>query len=48
VLIGPAQRRRIAAARAYAGAGIDRVFIWSVADAEDQLARFMQDVVPLV
>jgi alkanesulfonate monooxygenase SsuD/methylene tetrahydromethanopterin reductase-like flavin-dependent oxidoreductase (luciferase family) len=47
VLIGPAEQCA-AVLRAYAGAGIDRVFIWPVADAEDQLARFMQDVVPLV
>jgi alkanesulfonate monooxygenase SsuD/methylene tetrahydromethanopterin reductase-like flavin-dependent oxidoreductase (luciferase family) len=47
VLIGPAEHCA-AVLRAYADAGIDRVFIWPVADAEDQLARFMQDVVPLV
>jgi alkanesulfonate monooxygenase SsuD/methylene tetrahydromethanopterin reductase-like flavin-dependent oxidoreductase (luciferase family) len=47
VLIGAAEQCA-AVLRAYADAGIDRVFIWPVADAEDQLARFMQDVVPLV
>ncbi|HET6530223.1 MAG TPA: LLM class flavin-dependent oxidoreductase [Actinoplanes sp.] len=47
VLIGPAEQCA-AVLRAYAEAGIDRVFIWPVAHAEDQLARFMQDVVPLV
>jgi len=47
VLIGPAEQCA-AVLRAYADAGIDRIFIWPVADAEDQLARFMQDVVPLV
>jgi alkanesulfonate monooxygenase SsuD/methylene tetrahydromethanopterin reductase-like flavin-dependent oxidoreductase (luciferase family) len=47
VLIGPADQCA-AVLRAYADAGIDRVFIWPVADAEEQLARFMQDVVPLV
>jgi alkanesulfonate monooxygenase SsuD/methylene tetrahydromethanopterin reductase-like flavin-dependent oxidoreductase (luciferase family) len=47
VLIGPA-KQCAAVVRAYADAGIDRVFVWPVADAEDQLARFMQEVVPLV
>jgi alkanesulfonate monooxygenase SsuD/methylene tetrahydromethanopterin reductase-like flavin-dependent oxidoreductase (luciferase family) len=47
VLIGGAEQCA-ALLRAYADAGIDRVFIWPVADAEDQLARFMRDVVPLV
>jgi alkanesulfonate monooxygenase SsuD/methylene tetrahydromethanopterin reductase-like flavin-dependent oxidoreductase (luciferase family) len=47
VLIGPAEQCA-AVLRGYAEAGIDRVFIWPVADAEDQLARFMRDVVPLV
>jgi alkanesulfonate monooxygenase SsuD/methylene tetrahydromethanopterin reductase-like flavin-dependent oxidoreductase (luciferase family) len=47
VLIGGAEQCA-ALLRAYADAGIDRVFIWPVADAENQLARFMQDVVPLV
>ena len=47
VLIGAAEQCA-AMLRAYADAGIDRVFIWPIADAEDQLARFMQDVVPLV
>jgi alkanesulfonate monooxygenase SsuD/methylene tetrahydromethanopterin reductase-like flavin-dependent oxidoreductase (luciferase family) len=47
VLVGPPEQCA-AVLRAYADAGIDRVFIWPVADAEDQLARFMQDVAPLV
>jgi alkanesulfonate monooxygenase SsuD/methylene tetrahydromethanopterin reductase-like flavin-dependent oxidoreductase (luciferase family) len=47
VLIGGAEQCA-AVLRAYADAGIDRFFIWPVADAEDQLARFMQEVVPLV
>jgi alkanesulfonate monooxygenase SsuD/methylene tetrahydromethanopterin reductase-like flavin-dependent oxidoreductase (luciferase family) len=47
VLIGAAEQCA-AVLRAYADAGIDRVFIWPVANAEDQLARFMQEVVPLV
>jgi alkanesulfonate monooxygenase SsuD/methylene tetrahydromethanopterin reductase-like flavin-dependent oxidoreductase (luciferase family) len=34
--------------RSYAEAGVDRVFIWPLADAEDQLTRVMQEVVPLV
>ncbi len=44
---GPAEECA-AVSRACAGAGIDRVFIWPVADAEQQLERFMRDVVPLV
>jgi alkanesulfonate monooxygenase SsuD/methylene tetrahydromethanopterin reductase-like flavin-dependent oxidoreductase (luciferase family) len=47
VLVGPAEECA-AVLRAYAGAGIDRVFIWPVADAEHQLERFMRDVAPLV
>ncbi|MET0416095.1 MAG: LLM class flavin-dependent oxidoreductase [Actinoplanes sp.] len=47
VLIGPAEQCA-AVLRAYAGAGVERVFIWPVADTEEQLARFMRDVVPLV
>jgi alkanesulfonate monooxygenase SsuD/methylene tetrahydromethanopterin reductase-like flavin-dependent oxidoreductase (luciferase family) len=34
--------------RAYAEAGIERVFIWPLDDAEEQLTRVMRDVVPLV
>ena len=34
--------------RAYAEAGIERVFIWPLGDAEEQLLRVMRDVVPLV
>jgi alkanesulfonate monooxygenase SsuD/methylene tetrahydromethanopterin reductase-like flavin-dependent oxidoreductase (luciferase family) len=34
--------------RAYTDAGIERVFIWPLGDAEEQLVRLMQDVVPLV
>ncbi|GAA1874870.1 LLM class flavin-dependent oxidoreductase [Asanoa iriomotensis] len=34
--------------RRYTEAGIDRMFIWPVADAEVQLERFMQEVVPWV
>jgi len=44
VLVGPAESCA-AVVRQYAEAGIDRMFIWPVADAEVQLARFMQDVV---
>ncbi|MGA5304666.1 LLM class flavin-dependent oxidoreductase [Nucisporomicrobium flavum] len=47
VLIGAAERCA-GVLRAYAEAGVDRVFVWPVADAEEQLARFMRDVVPLV
>ena len=47
VLIGPAAECA-AVIGAYAQAGIDQLFIWPLADAEDQLARVMHDVVPLV
>jgi alkanesulfonate monooxygenase SsuD/methylene tetrahydromethanopterin reductase-like flavin-dependent oxidoreductase (luciferase family) len=47
VLIGPAAECA-AVISAYAQAGIDQLFIWPLADAEDQLARVMHDVVPLV
>jgi alkanesulfonate monooxygenase SsuD/methylene tetrahydromethanopterin reductase-like flavin-dependent oxidoreductase (luciferase family) len=47
VLVGPAQDCA-ALLRAYADAGIERVFIWPVGDAEQQLERFIHDVVPLV
>jgi alkanesulfonate monooxygenase SsuD/methylene tetrahydromethanopterin reductase-like flavin-dependent oxidoreductase (luciferase family) len=35
-----------AVVRAYGTAGVDRLFIWPVADVERQLERFMLDVVP--
>jgi alkanesulfonate monooxygenase SsuD/methylene tetrahydromethanopterin reductase-like flavin-dependent oxidoreductase (luciferase family) len=47
VLVGPAETCA-AVLRAYARAGIDRVFIWPLGDAERQLERFAQDVLPLV
>ncbi len=47
VLVGPAEDCA-ATLRAYAEAGIDRVFIWPLADPHDQLERIMRDVVPLV
>lgn len=47
VLVGPAEHC-VAVVRAYAEAGIDRMFLWPVADAEDQLERFMREVAPLV
>jgi Coenzyme F420-dependent N5,N10-methylene tetrahydromethanopterin reductase and related flavin-dependent oxidoreductases len=47
VLVGPAEDCA-ATLRAYADAGIDHVFVWPVADAQDQLERVMRDVVPLV
>jgi alkanesulfonate monooxygenase SsuD/methylene tetrahydromethanopterin reductase-like flavin-dependent oxidoreductase (luciferase family) len=47
VFVGPADDCA-AKLQAYAAAGIDRVFIWPIADANDQLERFMSDVVPLV
>jgi hypothetical protein len=34
--------------RAYADAGVERVFIWPIAEPEQQLERFRQDVAPLV
>jgi alkanesulfonate monooxygenase SsuD/methylene tetrahydromethanopterin reductase-like flavin-dependent oxidoreductase (luciferase family) len=46
-LVGPAEDCA-ATLRAYADAGIDHVFVWPVADAQDQLERVMRDVVPLV
>jgi alkanesulfonate monooxygenase SsuD/methylene tetrahydromethanopterin reductase-like flavin-dependent oxidoreductase (luciferase family) len=45
VLIGSVQHCA-AVVRAYGAAGVDRLFIWPVADAERQLERFMLDVVP--
>ncbi len=47
VLVGPAEDCA-ATLRAYADAGIDHVFVWPVADAPEQLERFMRDVAPLV
>jgi alkanesulfonate monooxygenase SsuD/methylene tetrahydromethanopterin reductase-like flavin-dependent oxidoreductase (luciferase family) len=47
VLIGSAQECA-ELVRAYSRAGIERIFLWPVADAEQQLERFMQDVAPLV
>lgn len=47
VLVGPAESCA-ALVRRYAEAGVDRMFIWPLADAEAQLERFMRDVVPLV
>jgi alkanesulfonate monooxygenase SsuD/methylene tetrahydromethanopterin reductase-like flavin-dependent oxidoreductase (luciferase family) len=47
LLIGPAEHCATVL-RAYADAGIERVFIWPVADAERQLERFMREVVPAV
>jgi alkanesulfonate monooxygenase SsuD/methylene tetrahydromethanopterin reductase-like flavin-dependent oxidoreductase (luciferase family) len=45
VLIGSAEHCG-AVVRAYGEAGVDRMFIWPVADAERQLERFMLEVVP--
>jgi len=47
VFVGPADDCA-ATLQAYADAGIDRVFIWPIADAHEQLERFMHEVVPLV
>jgi alkanesulfonate monooxygenase SsuD/methylene tetrahydromethanopterin reductase-like flavin-dependent oxidoreductase (luciferase family) len=47
VLVGPAEHCA-ALLRAYHDAGIDNVFVWPLADAEEQLERVMRDVVPLV
>ena len=47
VLVGPADDCA-ATLRAYADAGFDRVFIWPIADVNEQLERFMSEVVPLV
>lgn len=47
VLVGSADDCA-ATLRAYADAGIDNVFIWPVADAQEQLERIMRDVAPLV
>jgi alkanesulfonate monooxygenase SsuD/methylene tetrahydromethanopterin reductase-like flavin-dependent oxidoreductase (luciferase family) len=47
VLVGPAEECA-ATLRAYGDAGIDQVFVWPLADTQEQLARVMSDVVPLV
>jgi len=47
IFVGPADNCA-ATLQAYADAGFDRVFIWPIADAHDQLERFMHEVVPLV
>lgn len=47
VLIGPAPQCA-ATLRAYSEAGVDRVFVWPLADAEQQLELFMHRVAPLV
>jgi alkanesulfonate monooxygenase SsuD/methylene tetrahydromethanopterin reductase-like flavin-dependent oxidoreductase (luciferase family) len=47
VLVGSA-RECAALLRAYSDAGVERVFIWPVAEPEQQLERFLQDVAPLV
>jgi alkanesulfonate monooxygenase SsuD/methylene tetrahydromethanopterin reductase-like flavin-dependent oxidoreductase (luciferase family) len=46
VLVGPVEHCA-AVVRAYAAAGIDRMFIWPVTEPERQLERFMLDVVPM-
>ena len=47
VLVGPAEDCA-ATLRAYADAGIDHVFVWPVAAAQQQLERVIRDVAPLV
>ena len=47
MLVGPVDHCA-AVVRAYADAGVDRLFIWPLADAERQLERFMREVVPAV
>jgi alkanesulfonate monooxygenase SsuD/methylene tetrahydromethanopterin reductase-like flavin-dependent oxidoreductase (luciferase family) len=47
VLVGSAQECATLL-RAYADAGVERVFIWPIAEPEQQLERFRQDVAPLV
>jgi alkanesulfonate monooxygenase SsuD/methylene tetrahydromethanopterin reductase-like flavin-dependent oxidoreductase (luciferase family) len=47
VLVGPAQDCA-ATLDAYVEAGIDRVFIWPLADPHDQLELFLREVVPLM
>jgi alkanesulfonate monooxygenase SsuD/methylene tetrahydromethanopterin reductase-like flavin-dependent oxidoreductase (luciferase family) len=45
VLVGPIEHCATVVS-AYASAGVDRMFIWPLADAEAQLERFLSDVVP--
>jgi alkanesulfonate monooxygenase SsuD/methylene tetrahydromethanopterin reductase-like flavin-dependent oxidoreductase (luciferase family) len=45
VLVGPVEHCA-SIVRAYADAGVDRLFIWPLADVEAQLERFMREVVP--
>jgi alkanesulfonate monooxygenase SsuD/methylene tetrahydromethanopterin reductase-like flavin-dependent oxidoreductase (luciferase family) len=45
VLVGSAQRCATTL-RAYADAGVDRLFVWPLGRAEEQLERFMLEVVP--
>ena len=47
VLIGPPEECA-SKLRRYARIGVDRVFIWPIADANAQLETFMRDVAPLV
>jgi alkanesulfonate monooxygenase SsuD/methylene tetrahydromethanopterin reductase-like flavin-dependent oxidoreductase (luciferase family) len=47
VLIGPPDECA-AKLRAYAATGVERVFVWPLADAEAQIETFMRDVAPLV
>jgi alkanesulfonate monooxygenase SsuD/methylene tetrahydromethanopterin reductase-like flavin-dependent oxidoreductase (luciferase family) len=47
LLVGPAEVCA-AVVREYAEAGVDRLFVWPLADCETQLDRFMTEVVPLV
>ncbi len=45
--VGPAEACAALLA-SYSAAGAQRVFVWPVADEEEQLARFMEEVVPVV
>jgi alkanesulfonate monooxygenase SsuD/methylene tetrahydromethanopterin reductase-like flavin-dependent oxidoreductase (luciferase family) len=47
VLVGPPEECA-ARLQAYERAGFDNVFVWPLADAEEQLERVMRDVAPLV
>jgi alkanesulfonate monooxygenase SsuD/methylene tetrahydromethanopterin reductase-like flavin-dependent oxidoreductase (luciferase family) len=47
VLVGPVEHCA-SIVRAYADAGVDRLFVWPLADVEAQLERFMREVVPAV
>jgi alkanesulfonate monooxygenase SsuD/methylene tetrahydromethanopterin reductase-like flavin-dependent oxidoreductase (luciferase family) len=47
VLVGPAEDCA-ATLRAYADAGVDHVFVWPIADEQEQLECIMRDVAPLV